>query len=33
MWLFLKNAVQGAQTAIYAAVTQELNENSGKYFR
>ncbi|KAH0955575.1 hypothetical protein HN011_012108 [Eciton burchellii] len=32
MWLFLKNAVQGAQTAIYAAVTQELNENSGKYF-
>ncbi|EZA62003.1 Retinol dehydrogenase [Ooceraea biroi] len=33
MWLFLKNAVQGAQTAVYAAVTQELNEHSGKYFR
>lgn len=33
MWLFLKNAVQGAQTAVYAAVTRELDEQSGKYFR
>lgn len=32
MWLFLKNAVQGAQTAVYAAVTRELDEQSGKYF-
>jgi len=33
MWLFFKNAVQGAQTAIYAAVAKELSKHSGKYFR
>ncbi|XP_012223159.2 retinol dehydrogenase 13 isoform X1 [Linepithema humile] len=32
MWLFLKNAVQGAQTAVYAAVAKELSKHSGKYF-
>ncbi|XP_014486757.1 PREDICTED: retinol dehydrogenase 13-like isoform X2 [Dinoponera quadriceps] len=32
MWLFLKSAVQGAQTAVYVAVNRELREHSGKYF-
>ncbi|XP_019700360.1 retinol dehydrogenase 13 [Harpegnathos saltator] len=32
MWLFLKNAVQGAQTAVYVAVSRELEKHSGKYF-
>ncbi|XP_032685548.1 retinol dehydrogenase 13-like isoform X2 [Odontomachus brunneus] len=32
MWLFLKSAVQGAQTAVYVAVSRELKKHSGKYF-
>lgn len=33
LWLFLKTSRQGAQTTIYAALSPELAEVSGKYFR
>ncbi|KAK0084755.1 hypothetical protein PV326_006161 [Microctonus aethiopoides] len=31
LWLLTKNPIQGAQTAIYAAVTSALSKQSGKY--
>ena len=33
IWLFVKNPRQGAQTTIYAAVNEDLNKVTGKYFR
>ncbi|XP_070576871.1 retinol dehydrogenase 13-like isoform X2 [Ptychodera flava] len=31
-WLFVKTPIQGAQTSIYCAVAEELENTSGKYF-
>lgn len=33
LWLLTKNPIQGAQTAVYAAVTSALSKQSGKYLR
>ena len=32
-WLMMKTPVQGAQTAIYCSVNNDLEKVSGKYFR
>lgn len=33
MWIFMKNATQAAQTAIYLATEPKLQKVSGEYFK
>lgn len=33
IWLFIKNPRQGAQTTLFAALDESLQNVSGKYFR
>lgn len=33
IWMFVKSPRQGAQTVLYAALSPDLNNVSGKYFR
>lgn len=33
MWLFMKNPIQGAQTAIFLSVNKALDNVTGKYFK